>query len=207
MDPSPFFHTSTHLNASAQSVGFALTAAGFILGHSHGGRAFPASAHGKLANIMLVPMIAQFVLGVYLKLHIHEETIRPYFVKAHGILGKSYPIWGWVQMLFGAIVLRGYCRGGNLNQCLAHYIMVCMLHGSGDAFHGFILNRRGAGSLPMPLSWPLSYWSARTGSGEAGAVQIYGILRSSWFGCVVWIALLRELALTSLPSGRESVRT
>jgi hypothetical protein len=68
--------------------------------------------------------LAQLVLGVYLKLHIHERTLRPYAVLAHGVLGKSYPIWGWVQMLFGAIVLGGYCEGGHINQCLAHYIMV-----------------------------------------------------------------------------------
>jgi hypothetical protein len=45
-------------------------------------------------------------------------------VRVHGIIGKSYPILGWVQMLFGAIVFRGYCRDGALGQCLAHYIMV-----------------------------------------------------------------------------------
>jgi hypothetical protein len=33
-------------------------------------------------------------------------------------------------MLFGALVLRGYCYGGNLGQCLAHYIM-------GSAFVGY----------------------------------------------------------------------
>jgi hypothetical protein len=39
-----------------------------------------------------------------------------------------YPIFGWVQMLFGAIAFNGYCRGGHLGQCLAHYIMVRMVH-------------------------------------------------------------------------------
>ncbi len=117
--------TVQRAHISLQSAGFALTAAGYILGHSHGGRAFQAGAHGKFANILFVPMALQLALGIYLKLHIHEETIRPYAVKAHGIVGKAYPIFGWVQMLFGAIAFRGYCRGGNLGQCLAHYIMVC----------------------------------------------------------------------------------
>ena len=107
-----------------QSAGFALTAAGYVLGHSHGGRAFLAGAHGKLANILFAPIALQLALGIYLKLHIHEETIRPWAVRAHGVVGKAYPILGWVQMLFGAIAFRGYCRGGNLGQCLAHYIMV-----------------------------------------------------------------------------------
>jgi hypothetical protein len=46
-------------------------------------------------------------------------------VTLHGVVGKSYPLWGWIQMLFGAILMRGYCLGGHINQCLAHYIMVC----------------------------------------------------------------------------------
>ena len=107
-----------------QSVGFALTLGGYILGHSHGGRAFLAGAHGTMANLLLVPIFLQLSLGIYLKMHIHEETIRPWAVRFHGYLGKAWPILGWVQMLFGAIAFRGYCRDGNLGQCLAHYIMV-----------------------------------------------------------------------------------
>ena len=76
------------------------------------------------ANILLMPIAAQLALGVYLKLHIHERTLRPWAVRAHGVVGKSYPVLGWVQMLFGAIAFRGYCRDGALGQCLAHYIMV-----------------------------------------------------------------------------------
>ncbi|KAF9525129.1 hypothetical protein CPB83DRAFT_860057 [Crepidotus variabilis] len=106
-----------------QATGFLLTLGGYILGHSHKGRAFPASAHGKFANIMVIPILTQLVVGIYLKLHIHEKSIRPYFVVLHGILGKCYPILAWLQMLFGAVVFRGYCRGGHLGQCLAHYIM------------------------------------------------------------------------------------
>lgn len=100
-----------------------MTTAGYILGHSHGGRAFLASAHGTFASILIVPMILQLTLGVYLKLHIHEKSLRPWAVLLHGIVGKAWPILGWVQMLFGAIAFRGYCRDGHLGQCLAHYIM------------------------------------------------------------------------------------
>lgn len=79
-----------------------------------------------MANIMLIPIALQLALGIYLKLHIHERSIRPYAVVMHGIVGKAYPVIGWAQMLFGAITFRGYCRGGHLGQCLAHYIMVCL---------------------------------------------------------------------------------
>ena len=77
-----------------------------------------------MANVVLVPIFLQLALGIYLKLHINEGTIRPWAVRLHGVVGKSYPIFGWVQMLFGAVVFGGYCRGDNLGQCLAHYIMV-----------------------------------------------------------------------------------
>ena len=102
-----------------------MTAAGYILGHSHKGRMFQSSVHGSFAQILFLPMAAQLLLGIYLRMHIHEQTLRPWAVRAHGIVGKSYPILAWTQMLFGAITFRGYCRGGHLGQCLAHYIMVC----------------------------------------------------------------------------------
>ena len=130
----PCFIESECLTRVSQSAGFLLTAGGYLLGHSHKGRSFSHSAHGTFANIMFAPMALQLVLGVYLKLHIHEQSIRPYAVKAHSIVGKSYPILGWVQMLFGAIVFRGYCLGGHLGQCLAHYIM-----GSGFIAYGTII--------------------------------------------------------------------
>lgn len=37
-------------------------------------------------------------------------------------------------MLLGAVAFRGYCRGGRLGQCLAHYIM-----GSGFVGYGVVL--------------------------------------------------------------------
>ncbi|KAJ6485716.1 hypothetical protein C8R45DRAFT_997595 [Mycena sanguinolenta] len=117
-----------------QSLGFLLTAGGYILGHAHGGRKFPSSAHEAFASILLIPIAAQLVLGVYLKLHIHERSLRPWAVIAHGVVGKAYPVLAWTQILFGAIAYGGYCRGGNLEQCLAHYIM-----GSGFIAYGVII--------------------------------------------------------------------
>lgn len=100
-----------------------LTIGGYLLGHKHGGRMFLKSAHGTVGNIIILFLLAQAVLGIYLKLHIHEKSLRPWMVRLHGVIGKSYPILGWVQMLLGAVTYRGYCRGGHLGQCLAHYIM------------------------------------------------------------------------------------
>ena len=122
--PTITLETAADLSCIRQSAGFALTLGGYILGHSHKGRQFLSSAHGDFASVLFLPIGLQLALGIYLKLHIHEHTIRPYAVRAHGVLGKAYPIFGWVQMLFGAIAFRGYCRGGHLGQCLAHYFMV-----------------------------------------------------------------------------------
>ena len=89
-----------------QSVAFTLTFAGTMLRHAHGGRQFPRSFHGSLGS-WLLPILGQLFLGVYLKLHVHEKTLRPYAVRAHGILERLWPIFGWVQGLFGVTVLRG----------------------------------------------------------------------------------------------------
>jgi hypothetical protein len=95
---------------------------------------FLPSAHGAFASVLFVPIAAQLVLGVYLKLHINEGSIRPWAVRLHGVVGKAYPVLGWTQMLFGLIAYRGYCRGDDLGQCLAHYIM-----GSGFIAYGVII--------------------------------------------------------------------
>ncbi|KAF8902359.1 hypothetical protein CPB84DRAFT_1907963 [Gymnopilus junonius] len=120
--------TRSRWHVPLQATGYALTIGGYILGHSHKGRSFPHSVHGTFANILIIPILAQLAIGIYLKLHIHEKSIRPYIVPIHGVIGKIYPIFGWVQILFGVITFRGYCRGDSppthqSGQCLAHYIM------------------------------------------------------------------------------------
>lgn len=94
------------------------------MGHLHKGRMFLPSVHGSFASILLGIIATQLVLGIYLKLHIHEKTIRPFAVIAHGVLGRMYPIFGWMQMLFGALTFRGYCRGGALG-VFATLILFC----------------------------------------------------------------------------------
>jgi len=155
--------TRSRWHVPLQSVGFVLTAGGYILGHSHGGRQFLPSAHGAFASVLFVPIAAQLVLGVYLKLHIHEASIRPWAVRLHGVVGKAYPVLGWTQMLFGAIAYRGYCRDDDLGQCLAHYIM-----GSGFIAYGVIMAimllvgeawvRRSGRSPEWWDSWVIMLW-------------------------------------------------
>ncbi|OCH96301.1 hypothetical protein OBBRIDRAFT_787374 [Obba rivulosa] len=195
-----------------QSTGFALTAGGYILGHSHGGRQFLAGAHGKMANILFIPIGLQLLLGIYLKLHIHEKTIRPWAVRAHGVVGKAYPILGWTQMLFGAIAFRGYCRGDNLGQCLAHYIM-----GSGFIAYGIIMAilllvgeawvRRSGRSPEWWDSWVILLWgivntfTEHRGSGWSVKDMQHTILGVLWWaGGALGIFLSRNNQRSVVPS-------
>ncbi|KAH9926980.1 uncharacterized protein B0H18DRAFT_1004819 [Fomitopsis serialis] len=195
-----------------QSVGFLLTIGGYILGHAHGGRAFLAGVHGTMANIMLIPIALQLALGIYLKLHIHERTLRPYAVVAHGIVGKAYPVIGWTQMLFGAITVRGYCRGGHLGQCLAHYIM-----GSGFIAYGIILAilllvgetwiRRSGRSPEWWDSWVITLWgivntfTEHHGSGWSVKDMQHTILGVLWWtGGALGIFLSRNNQRSVVPS-------
>ncbi|KAH8093242.1 hypothetical protein BXZ70DRAFT_949591 [Cristinia sonorae] len=195
-----------------QSAGFALTLGGYLLGHAHKGRSFLAGVHGIMANIMFIPILLQLTIGIYLKLHIHEKTIRPYFVPVHGIIGRAYPILGWVQMLFGAITFRGYCRGDNLGQCLAHYIM-----GSGFIAYGTIMAilllagdawvRRNGRSPEWWDSWIITLWGIVNTFTEHRGTHwsvkdmqhtILGILW--WTGGILGIFLSRNNQRTVVPA-------
>lgn len=116
-----------------QILGTVIAVVGYFLGHLHKGRQFGKNAHAGFANWLMLMLVAQIVLGVYLKLHIERGflgRIRKYQVKAHGILGGVIPVAAWVQMLLGGIASQGFCQGDHLGQCLAHFIM-------GSAFIGY----------------------------------------------------------------------
>ncbi|KAJ7497939.1 hypothetical protein B0H11DRAFT_1997903 [Mycena galericulata] len=204
--------TRSRWHVPLQSVGFVLTAGGYVLGHSHKGRMFLPSAHGAFASILFVPIAAQLVLGVYLKLHIHEQSIRPWAVRLHGVVGKAYPVLGWTQMLFGAIAYRGYCRGDNLGQCLAHYIM-----GSGFVAYAVIMAilllvgeawvRRSGRSPEWWDSWVIMLWGivntftehrGNTWSVKDMQHTILGVLW--WAGGLLGIFLARNNKRNVVPS-------
>lgn len=154
---------------------------------------FPASAHGKMATLLFIPIVCQFSLGVYLKLHINEGTaFRRYLVKAHGTLGVSYPLWGWIQILFGTTALGGYCRDGNLSQCLAHYIM-----GSSFILYGAIAAivlqagsqwLQGTGhSMEYFESWIIMLWGAvNTFTEHRGTRWSHKDLQHTSLGIIWW---------------------
>ncbi|KAJ6547860.1 hypothetical protein B0H10DRAFT_2130623 [Mycena sp. CBHHK59/15] len=168
--------TRSRWHVPLQSAGFALTAGGYVLGHSHKGRMFLPSVHGSFASVLFVPIALQLVLGIYLKLHIHEQSVRPWVVRLHGVVGKAYPILGWTQMLFGAITFRGYCRGDDLGQCLAHYIM-----GSGFIAYGVIM------TIMLLVG---EAWVRRRGRSPEWWDSILGVLW--WAGGLLGIFLARN---------------
>ncbi|KAL2015728.1 hypothetical protein VTK56DRAFT_4899 [Thermocarpiscus australiensis] len=100
---------------------------GYALGHLHRGRQFnPKNVHAKAATPLFFLMLAQVVLGIYLKLHLERGIhgrIRPVLRMLHSINGKAFPLFAWVQMVFGGITALGFCQGDHLGQCLAHFIM------------------------------------------------------------------------------------
>ncbi|KAJ4148357.1 hypothetical protein LMH87_002832 [Akanthomyces muscarius] len=110
-----------------QVVGSSLALLGFFLGHAHGGRQYIGNnVHSFFANILQLLLIAQIVLGLYLKGHWERGIngrirllIRPF----HSVIGKAMPLLAWVQMVFGGITTLGFCQGDHLGQCAAHFIM------------------------------------------------------------------------------------
>lgn len=64
---------------------------------------------------MIWTVVSQFILGVYLKLHLEKSfhgRIRPLLTKVHKVLGTSIPVIGYVQIVLGVIASLGFCYGG-----------------------------------------------------------------------------------------------
>ncbi|KAN0066525.1 hypothetical protein ACQY0O_000619 [Thecaphora frezii] len=183
------------LHVPLATLSLALTVAGYLLGHAHGGRSFPHTAHGSMASFLVFYLSAQAFLGVYLKLRLQwrpEKWVRPTLVFVHGFLGKSFPIVGWVQMVFGITTLQSWCFGGHLGQCLAHYIM-------GSAFQvyaaillimmkagGAWLERRGQ-SQEWFDSWVIMLWGiVNTFTEHHGGPWTHKDLQHTLMGVMWW---------------------
>lgn len=85
-----------------QLITIFLSLSGNYLGHHHRGRSFHKTAHEGFAGYMWWYMISQGGLGIFLKLHVLEgKVVRKIAKGAHRVVGLSFPIVGWVQMIFG----------------------------------------------------------------------------------------------------------
>lgn len=182
-----------HVPLAASAVAVSLF--GFVLGSHHGGRKFKHTVHGTNANLMLLSLLAQAVCGIYLKLHLQwapEKYVRPVVLRVHGVLGRAYPVLGWVQMVFGVATLQRWCNGGHLGQCLAHYIM-----GSAFAAYSVILlimlkaavswlNRTGR-SQEFIDSWVILLWGiVNTFTEHQGGPWTHKDLQHTTMGVIWW---------------------
>ncbi|GAA6064650.1 hypothetical protein JCM10212_005236 [Sporobolomyces blumeae] len=127
--------TKSRFHVPWQLVTIVLSLAGNSLGHHHAGREFHQTAHASFAHYLWWYMILQAALGAFLKLHVLEgTTARKAAQVAHSVVGKSFPVVGWTQMLFGGIAALGFCFGEHVGQCAAHFIM-----GSAFIAYGFVM--------------------------------------------------------------------
>ncbi|KAI6778512.1 uncharacterized protein J7T54_005036 [Emericellopsis cladophorae] len=130
--------TKSRWHVPTQIVGSMLALLGFFLGHAHGGREFVGNnVHGLFAHILQILLIAQVVLGLYLKGHWEKGIngfIRKLIRPCHSIIGKAMPVLSWTQMIFGGITALGFCQGEYTGQCAAHFIM-----GSAFIAYGILL--------------------------------------------------------------------
>jgi hypothetical protein len=101
--------TKSRLHAPLQFLTVLLSLVGNSLGHHHRGRSFHMTAHAHLASYLWWYMILQAAGGVFLKMHVWEGTkVRRAVVGMHGLVGKSFPLVGWAQMLLGGIASLGF---------------------------------------------------------------------------------------------------
>ncbi len=57
---------------------------------------------------MWLYMMSQAAMGVFLKLHVMEgSSTRRAVVKAHSVVGKTFPVFGWYMAVAGLIAMNG----------------------------------------------------------------------------------------------------
>ncbi|ORY16098.1 hypothetical protein BCR34DRAFT_476753 [Clohesyomyces aquaticus] len=161
--------TRSKWHVPVQTTGSVLAIVGYFLGHKHKGRQFTENAHARFVPIIMLMLMAQVVMGIYLKLHLERGIhgkVRKVVVRAHGIVGKMMPVVSWVQFVFGGITALGFCRDDHLGQCLAHFIM-------GGAFIGY-------GIILTILLLVGQLWLRRSGRSQ----EFFDSLVIAAWGCV-----------------------
>jgi hypothetical protein len=160
----------------------------------------------------MLMLIVQIVLGVYLRLHLERGflgKIRPYQVKAHGILGGVIPVAAWVQIVFGGIASQGYCRGDHVGQCAAHFIMGSAFVGYGIVLTIILLNgqqllKRSGRSQEFWDSLVISAWGCVNTFTEHrwGGPWVANDLQHTSMGIIWWAAGLVGIWLSRDRRGR-----
>ncbi|KAG0215518.1 hypothetical protein BGX28_009566 [Mortierella sp. GBA30] len=95
----------------------------------HYGWTWKASAHGSLANLLLILLFVQVGMGVYRKLTKARPRLQLAWLsgslprKIHSYLGKAHLVLAYVQIVLGCIKLIEACPGQAFGQCISHIVM------------------------------------------------------------------------------------
>ncbi|KAI8049107.1 hypothetical protein BDF22DRAFT_604139, partial [Syncephalis plumigaleata] len=127
--------TKHRFHVPIQIIAIILTTLGILLGHVHGGRVFPHSAHGTGANWVVLMIIVQAGIGVFLKRYRQPTVYRLVAKTGHKVIGLGWFVMGGVQCGLGLITYMGYCGGTHTNNCLAHEIMGSSIAAYGIGVH------------------------------------------------------------------------
>ena len=96
----------------------------------HYGWGWKTSAHGAMANFMLLLLFVQVGMGLYRKLTKGRPRLQLSWLKGsvpkkiHSYLGKAHLVLAYIQMVLGAIRLIEACPGQAFGQCISHIVMV-----------------------------------------------------------------------------------
>ncbi|KAF8980743.1 hypothetical protein BGZ46_003742 [Entomortierella lignicola] len=137
----------------------------------HYGWKWEISAHGALANLLLMMLLLQVGLGVYRKMVRVRPNIRikwltaPLTKKIHAYVGRSHLVLAYIQIVLGFIRLINACPGQYFGQCISHIVM-----GGSFWWYGGIYLAYLVGSFPS-VSRPEFY--------ETVVMTIWGVINFS----------------------------
>ncbi|GJJ69127.1 hypothetical protein EMPS_01473 [Entomortierella parvispora] len=95
----------------------------------HYGWAWKITAHGAMANLMLLLLFVQVGMGVYRKFTKGRPRLQFKWLsgsvprKVHSYLGKAHLVMAYIQMVLGCILLIEACPGQYFGQCISHIVM------------------------------------------------------------------------------------
>ncbi|KAF8930988.1 hypothetical protein BGZ58_007911 [Dissophora ornata] len=95
----------------------------------HYGWKWNISAHGAMANLLLLLLFVQIGMGVYRRMTKGKPRMQVKWLpgsvaqKVHSYLGKAHLVLAYLQMILGCIRLIEACPGQAFGQCISHIVM------------------------------------------------------------------------------------
>ncbi|KAI8601391.1 hypothetical protein EDD21DRAFT_305198, partial [Dissophora ornata] len=100
-----------------------------MFGEEHYGWKWNISAHGAMANLLLLLLFVQIGMGVYRRMTKGKPRMQVKWLpgsvaqKVHSYLGKAHLVLAYLQMILGCIRLIEACPGQAFGQCISHIVM------------------------------------------------------------------------------------